>query len=562
MKHIYIILSALALSLFNHKGFSQCNSSIGINSGTLVPTAAYQTKTSVNAGNYYIVNVSTCNSYTFTFCQGGGSAGFDTQITITDLSGVPIAGAYNDDFCSVQSHLVWTPTVAGNVRVYITKFSCLNSGGTGATLAYATVASYTNTAEYTILGNASVSGTCTILTPNSTGQKGCTWDVNSTLNFLSPFSYDFLVNLGSSDAGADGMAFVMQNDPKGRCACGNMGGSLGAGGISNSLIVEIDTYLNSEDRDDGMAGVLCSGGTEPDHLDIWTNGVVNPAGAGCPTPAGARVVPNAVKLMSGAADYNIENGLNHILRISWTPGSPGTITARVMNTALTATYGTISYNFTPSTLFGTNTPFFGFTASTGGLSNQQSFCNPQALLPVELINFNATYEYNFIHLTWSTASEHQNKYFEVEHSTDAINWKSFSIIPSKANNGDSKSILNYDTYHIQPENGINYYRLKQIDKNNTFEYSGIKTVNFEKQDREPKVFPNPATNEFNILFGDAELHNITIFNSYGQVILENLNQSDASQRFNTASFANGIYYVLITSSGKEYNFKLYVNNDK
>jgi len=543
------------------QGFAQCNSSTGINSGTLIPTTAYQTKTSVNAGNYYIVNVSTCNSYTFTFCQGGGSAAFDTQITITDLTGAPIAGAYNDDFCSTQSHLVWTPVVAGNVRVYITKFSCSNTGGTGATLAYASVTSYTNTAEYTILGNASVSGTCTILTPNSTTQKGCTWDVNSTLNFLAPFSYDFLVNLGSSDAGADGMAFVMQNDPKGRCACGTSGGSLGAGGIANSLIIEIDTYLNSEDRDDGMAGVLCSAGPDPDHLDIWLNGNVNPAGGGCPTPAGARIVPAAVKLISGAANYNIENGLNHVFRISWAPGSPGIITAQVLNTALTATYGTISYTFTPLTLFGTNTPFFGFTASTGGLSNQQSFCNPTSLLPVELVDFNVSKEGNFAHLTWSTASEHQNKQFEIEHSTDGDVWRSFSVVPTKAINGESNHFLYYDTYHLQPEKGINYYRLKQIDKDLTYTYSNIKSLSFDQQQQAPKIFPNPATNEFNILVGDAEVHNITIYNSYGQIVFEKLDQTADSHLINTNQYADGIYTILISSAGREYNFKLYVSNN-
>ena len=454
------LLFSILLILSSFISRSQCNSSAGINSGTIVPTATFQTVGSVSAGNYYIVNVSSCNSYTFTFCSNGGSATWDTQITVTDLTGVPIAGAYNDDFCSVQSQLIWTPITAGNVRVYITKFSCLNSGGSGATMAYATVPGYTNTAEYTILANATVSGTCTILTPNSTNQKGCAWDVNSTLNFLSPFSYDFIVNLGSSDAGADGMAFVMQNDPKARCACGVAGGSLGAGGISSSLIIELDTYLNSEDRDDGMAGVLCSGGPEPDHLDIWLNGNINPAGGGCPTPAGARIVPAAIKLMTGAVDYNIENGLNHIFRVSWAPGSPGVITAQVLNSAATTTYGTISYTFTPLTLFGTNSPFFGFTASTGGLSNQQTFCNPAILLPVELLNFNAEKENRFSHLTWETATEKNNKYFEIEHSTDGGEWKSFSVINTKANDGNSNGKLVYETYHLKPVTGVNYYRLK------------------------------------------------------------------------------------------------------
>ena len=540
---------------------AQCNSSSGVNSGTLVPTSSFQTVGSVSAGNYYIVNVSTCNSYTFSFCQGGGSAGFDTQITVTDLAGVPISGAYNDDFCSTQSELIWTPITAGNVRVYITKFSCQNTGGSGATMAYATVAAYTNTAEYTIIGNASVSGTCTVLTPNTTNQKGCAWDVNSTLNFLSPFSYDFVVNLGSSNAGADGISFVMQNDAKGRCACGTAGGSLGAGGINNSLIIEIDTYLNSEDRDDGMAGVLCSGGAEPDHLDVWLNGNINPAGGGCPTPAGARIVPAAVKLMTGALDYDIENGLNHIFRVSWTPGSPGVITARVLNSAATATYGTISYTFTPLTLFGTNTPFFGFTASTGGLSNQQSFCNPAVLLPVELVSFNAEKENKFSHLTWETATERNNKYFEIEHSIDGAEWKSFSVVNTKAKDGNSNDKLVYEAYHLKPITGINYYRLKQIDKDNTYEYSSIRAVKFDDSISAPQVFPNPASNQLNVLLGDVVAQSLIVYNSIGQAVYISPTPSESTQLIDTSILNNGIYYVSIISEKETFSFKLYVSNN-
>lgn len=539
---------------------AQCNSSGGTNAGTLTPASAFQTVNSVSAGNYYIVNVSACNSYTFTFCSNGGSASWDTQITITDLSGAPISGAYNDDFCSTQSQLIWTPTTAGNVRVYITKYSCQNTGGSGATMAYATVPSYTNTAEYTIIGSAAVSGTCTILTTNTTNQKGCAWDVNSTLNFLSPFTYDFIVNLGSSDAGADGTAFVMQNDPKARCACGTAGGSLGAGGISNSLIIELDTYLNAEDRDDGMAGVLCSGGPEPDHLDVWLNGNVNPAGGACPTPAGARVVPAAVKLMTGATDYNIENGLNHIFRISWAP-VPGVITAQVLDAAATTTYGTISYTFNPLTVFGTNNPYFGFTASTGGLSNQQSFCNPAALLPVELISFEAEKENNFTHLKWSTAAEHENKQFEIEHSVDAVNWNAFSVIPTKARDGNSANALNYEAYHLHPQNGINYYRLKQINKDHTYEYSVTRKVDFEKTLAQPNVFPNPASGEFNILLGDVMADRVMIYNSTGQAVYSDEGQLQSSYRINTSDYRAGIYYVIINSGSEEYNFKLYVSNN-
>ena len=269
---------------------------------------------------------------------------------------------------------------------------------------------------------------CVQLTAATNDQRGCAWDLNSTLDFSSDFSYDWTVNLGANDGGADGLTFVIQNDPSGVCACGTTGGSLGAGGISNSLIVEIDTYLNTQDRDDGMAGVLCAGGPNPDHLDLWLNGVVNPElGSSCVTDAGERIIPSAIPLTFGGADYNVENGLDHVMRISWVSAT-NTITVDLYDAGLSTIYGSLSYSFDPLTLFGTNSPFFGFTASTGGLSNVQSFCNPPSLLPVEMVGLNANCEDARGHLIWTTASEFNNDYFTIEKSVNGGEFQFMEMI--------------------------------------------------------------------------------------------------------------------------------------
>jgi hypothetical protein len=99
-------------------------------------------------------------------------------------------------------------------------------------------------------------------------------------------------------------------------------------------------------------------------MDLWLNGNVNPTGT-CGSFPGARIIPAAIPLMSGASYYNIENGIDHTLRISWVPsGTSGTLTASVMNISGTITYGIFSYSFNPLNVFGTNHPYYGFTAST------------------------------------------------------------------------------------------------------------------------------------------------------------------------------------------------------
>ncbi|MDI9342159.1 MAG: T9SS type A sorting domain-containing protein [Sediminibacterium sp.] len=551
------ILSLLLFMFFNgYHVLGQCTG--GASGGPLNPVPATTTRTmTIPAGSaFYTFTVTgpCIPQYMFSLCAAdGGSASFDSQITIMDNTGAAVAGGYNDDFCGTQSKVTWTPPSAGVYRVRVNLYNCVNTTAS-CVLAYQTVSSTTNTAEYVIIGSATTSGSCINVTPNLTSQRGCSWDINSTLNFLLPFSYDFNVNLGASDAGADGMAFVIQNDPQGRCECGSVGGGMGAGGITNSLIIEIDTYINYEDRDDFVSPLIgCTGTEDPDHLDIWLNGSVNPdLDANCnAVAAGERVVPNAIRLQNPpGTNYNIENGVNHILKISWTPGAPGTLRARVLNAAQTTTYGTISTTLNPLTVFGTNTPFFGFTASTGGLSNSQSFCNPPILLPVEITGFEAVCSDGRTKVEWASASERNNKYFILEKSTDAIQFTEVYRTDGLAHSV-SKQVY---TYWDQPANDdVYYYRLKYVSYNGQEQvYQTIKADQacFGKETN-VLIYPNPADNNLNIKItgktNDQSI-NIELKNEVGITILKDTMYS-GSFTIPTHTLKNGFYLLQIISNG-------------
>jgi hypothetical protein len=550
-----IFYSVVFIATFiTSNGYSQCASSGG-SSGTITPTTSWQTLT-VRGGKYYTFTAAPCNAYTFTFCSNGGSASWDTQITINDNSNNPVAGGFNDDYCSLQSSLTWTPTTGGTYRVYITQYPCGNNA-TNATMAYSYVSLSNVAGDYSLVGSATSNSpfNCVNLTAASTGQLGCAWDNTSTLNFASNFSYDFTVNLGSDPNGADGMTFVLQNDPRGRCACGDAtGGSLGATGITNSLIVEIDTYLNAEDRDDGMPDVLCAGGPNPDHLDIWLNGNINPAGTGCPTPAGARIIPAAAELLDAGSIYPVKNGLNHILRISWTTGSPGTLTASLRNTALTKTYGTVSYSFNPITVFGTNTPYFGFTASTGLFNNQQTFCEPAVLLPVDLIGFNAQCHNNHTEINWTTNAEYNNKFFTIERSDDGIQFSPIGDVQSK---GNSSQMHHYSWIDNTSRQGVLYYRLRQTDFDGRSRTYSAVAIHSCAPNNSISVFPNPSSGQITLLpqVSSREKIVLTIFNAIGEKVFE-LPTTLREQSLDIKGLPKGTYYINIVGDQVSYHEKL------
>ena len=100
---------------------------------------------------------------------------------------------------------------------------------------------------------------CAQMTADASSQRGCIWNTG-TISFLNSFDYTLNMYFGNDDGGADGCTFVFQNSPQGIAACGNDGVQLGAGGISNALVVEFDTYDNgSEDPNEDHTAVYING---------------------------------------------------------------------------------------------------------------------------------------------------------------------------------------------------------------------------------------------------------------------------------------------------------------
>lgn len=400
---------------------------------------------------------------------------------------------------------------------------------------------------------------CVTLTPDLMSQRGCAWDVNSTLNFLSNFQYEMDINLGSNDGGADGMAFVIHNDPLGRCKCGTVGGALGAGGILNSVTIEIDTYINYEDRDDFTAPFIgCAGTEEPDHLDIWFNGNINPdLDFNCDaTGAGERpAVANAVRLQNPpGTNYNIENGINHKLRINWNAGT-STLTATVLNSALTVTYGTISTTFNPITIFGTNTPYFGFTGSTGGLSNTQTFCLPAVLLPVDLIDFDVQCNNGNTELVWKTQSERNNMYFTIEKSCDGT---AFQPIKQINGSGNSEEVHFYSMQDDSQCGGVNYYRLSQTDIDGTTKILGVRSIKACNQAADVLVYPNPADKLLTVAWDNNQVEQVALYNSLGQRVIlhSNLQNGTTTLDMDVSELSAGVYYLTVNQSFGNQTYKV------
>ncbi len=112
------------------------------------------------------------------------------------------------------------------------------------------------------------------------------------------------------------------------------------------------------------------------------------------------------------------------------------------------------------------------------------------LLPVEMISFSAIAVGSNALLEWQTASEINNDFFEVQRSTDAINWEFVDIVEG---HGNSDEIHYYDCIdkHLQPN--TYYYRLKQFDYDGSYEFSNVEAVIIKgNESSKISISPNPA----------------------------------------------------------------------
>ena len=192
-------------------------------------------------------------------------------------------------------------------------------------------------AQFVSNGSASCNGDCCTLTVDQPALSGNIFSAN-TIDLNFPFQLDAVLNFGCKDAsGADGIVFVFTTN---NSVIGVGGGGIGYQGITPSVAVEIDTYQNGN-----------LGDPAADHLAIMTNGSVDHLSGN--------------NLVGPLSINNVEDCKNHCFTLTWDPSSL-TLTATIDDF-------TISY-FGDIRIFTGNLVYYGFTGSTGGLSNLQTVC--------------------------------------------------------------------------------------------------------------------------------------------------------------------------------------------
>ena len=173
-------------------------------------------------------------------------------------------------------------------------------------------------------------------------------------------------------------------------------------------------------------------------------------------------------------------------------------------------------------------------------------------LPMLLGNFDLKRLNNTINLIWTTSNELNSKNFEVERSIDGKNFNAIGTVEAEGFASD------YSFIDVKPFVGLNYYRLKMVDKDGKFEYSEIKTIKFGNSFKF-EMYPNPAKSTVNILVDKLNSKAILIItNIYGKQLYNQL-LNDGNNVININSFSKGIYLVNITTDESVETKKLIID---
>ena len=210
-------------------------------------------------------------------------------------------------------------------------------------------------AQLNVVGDAiALGGDCYRLTEATGNQTGAAWS-NCTIDVSQPFTMDFTVYLGNNNGGADGIAWVLQQigpQAENPSNGGGIGYHANPPYFNPALIIEFDTYEN------GWAG-------DPsyDHLALQRDGSGDHTGANCI----AGCAPNTIQ--ASATNANIEDGQDHDVHIEWDPVAQVLTMDFDGQERINATVDIVGDIFAGDPIV-----YWGFTGSTGGANNLQSFC--------------------------------------------------------------------------------------------------------------------------------------------------------------------------------------------
>ena len=174
--------------------------------------------------------------------------------------------------------------------------------------------------------------------------------------------------------------------------------------------------------------------------------------------------------------------------------------------------------------------------------------------PVELVNFKGKPQGQGVLLSWQTASEVNNDYFELQRSVDGVNFEAITKVNGA---GNSSELNSYEYSDLTATSKIVYYRLVQHDFDGATTSSSIVTVYLDKTYSAPiVVMPNPFSSSFTLTKLRLEEATILVYDILGRQLEQRSTLEGESVVELGSALASGTYLVQYLSGSTSYTLRV------
>jgi len=259
----------------------------------------------------------------------------------------------------------------------------------------------------------------------------------------------------------------------------------------------------------------------------------------------------AVTITDPDAPGDPNDNINKIEIYYGIAGSGVNATILASNTGST----TLNYSHTSSI----NTPYYYFARITQ-VGGDIIWTAPiwvyrnGVVVPISLTRFTGIQQDDKIKLNWTTAQEVNAGHFDIERSFNGTDFQKAGMVYSRYQN--SATPTDYEFFDAAPVKGMNFYRLKQVDRDGNFNYSDIIPVLFSQSVvKDIRVSPNPVNNNLNIRLTTSENATILckIYNADGREV-KSLTASVVSGNniiaTDVSNLSGGSYMVVLISNNE------------
>ena len=125
----------------------------------------------------------------------------------------------------------------------------------------------------------------------------------------------------------------------------------------------------------------------------------------------------------------------------------------------------------------------------------------------------------YLNLTWSSLQESNSSHFEIERSSDGINYYQVGKVTAQSS---SDKEVDYGFDDLKSNAGLNYYRFKLVDKDRQFQYSNVTVVNVNIKGVDiTGIYPGPFIDKINVTISSEmqTMSKIDLFDNNGKLLV-------------------------------------------